>query len=81
LKKRPLARVRMTAEATAMPQMGFAGSGAADKDRIALGVEEGAGGEFTNLPLIDRRIGEDERVEIFEDRVGHCLADFGRSPA
>jgi hypothetical protein len=48
--------------------MGFAGSGAADKDRIALGVEEGAGGEFTNLPLIDRRIGEDERVEIFEDR-------------
>jgi hypothetical protein len=49
-------------------QMGFAGSGAADKDRIALGVEEGAGGEFTNLPLIDRRIGEDERVEIFEDR-------------
>src|SRR5208282_1985066 len=48
--------------------MGFAGAGAADKDRIALGVEEGAGGEFTNLSFIDRRIGEDERVDIFEDR-------------
>ena len=48
--------------------MGFAGSGAADEDRIAFGVEEGAGGEFANLPFIDRRIGEDELVEIFEDR-------------
>jgi hypothetical protein len=48
--------------------MGFAGSGAADEDRIAFGVQEGAGGEFANLPFIDRRIGEDELVEIFEDR-------------
>ena len=40
----------------------------ADEDRIALGVEEGAGGEFANLPFIDRRVGEDELVEIFEDR-------------
>ena len=45
-------------------EMGFAGSGAADEDRIAFGVEESAGGEFANLPFIDRRIGEDELVEI-----------------
>ena len=49
-------------------QMGFAGAGAADEDRIALGVQEGAGGEFTNLPFIDRRIGEDELVQVFENR-------------
>jgi hypothetical protein len=48
--------------------MGFTGSRAADEDRIAFGIEEGAGGEFANLPFIDRRIGEDELVEIFEDR-------------
>jgi hypothetical protein len=47
--------------------MGFAGAGSADEDRIALGVEEGAGGEFANLSFIDWRIGEDELVEIFED--------------
>src|SRR6478672_10169535 len=47
--------------------MGFAGAGAPDEDRIALGVEEGAGGEFANLSFIDRRIGEDKLVEIFED--------------
>ena len=39
-----------------------------DEDRIAFGVEEGAGGEFAYLPFIDRSIGEDELVEIFEDR-------------
>jgi hypothetical protein len=48
--------------------MGFAGAGAADEDCIALSVQEGAGGEFANLPFIDRRIGEGERVDIFEDR-------------
>src|SRR5271154_3170258 len=47
--------------------MGFAGAGSADEDRIALGVEEGAGGEFAHLALINRRIGEDELVEVFED--------------
>ena len=49
-------------------EMGFAGAGAADEDGVALGVQEGAGGEFANLPLIDRRVGEDEAVEVFEDR-------------
>ena len=48
--------------------MGFAGAGAADEDCIALSVQEGAGGEFANLPFIDRRIGEGEGVDIFEDR-------------
>jgi hypothetical protein len=36
--------------------MSFAGAGSADEDRIALGVEEGAGGEFANLSFIDWRI-------------------------
>ena len=48
--------------------MGFAGAGAADEDRVALGVQEGAGGKFAHLALIDRRVGEDELVEVFEDR-------------
>jgi hypothetical protein len=48
--------------------MGFSGAGAPDKDCIALGVEEGSGGEFANLPFIDRSVGEDELVEILEDR-------------
>ena len=53
--------------------MGFAGAGAADEDCIALSVQEGAGGEFANLPFIDRRIGEDERVDIFEVRRAEIL--------
>ena len=48
--------------------MGFAGAGATDEDRIALGVQECTGGEFAHLSFIDRRIGEGERVDIFEDR-------------
>ena len=48
--------------------MGFAGAGAADEDGVALGVEEGAGGEFAHLAFIDRRVGEDEAVEILQDR-------------
>src|ERR1700691_4748711 len=48
--------------------MGLSGAGAADEDSIALGIEEGAAGEFTQLALVDRRFGEDERVEVLEDR-------------
>jgi hypothetical protein len=48
--------------------MGFAGASAADEDCVALVIQEGAGGEFTNLSFIDWRIGEDERIDIFEDR-------------
>src|SRR5450631_3601787 len=48
--------------------MGFASAGSADEDPVALGVEESAGGEFAHLALVDRRLGEDERVEVFEDR-------------
>ncbi len=44
--------------------MGFARAGSADKDGIALGVQEGAGRQFTDLPLIDRRGDENEAVEI-----------------
>ena len=63
--------------------MGFAGAGPADEDRIALGIEEGAGGEFANLSFIDRRIGEDELVEIFEDGelgTADAVADRARLP-
>jgi len=48
--------------------MGLTGAGSADKDRVTLGIQEGAGGEFTDPPFIDRRIGEDELVDILEDR-------------
>ena len=54
---------------------GFSGASAADEDRIALGVEEGAGGNFADLPFIDRSIGEDELVEIF--RTGNWLRPCG----
>src|ERR1700689_1803184 len=47
--------------------MGLSGAGAADEDSISLGIEEGAGGEFAQLALVDRRLGEDERVQVFED--------------
>jgi hypothetical protein len=42
--------------------MGFARARSTDEDRVALGVEEGACGEFANLALVDRGIGEDELV-------------------
>ena len=35
-----------------------------DEDCAALGIEEGAGSEFAHLPFIDRRVGEDELVDI-----------------
>ena len=62
-KKRPLAYGRvMTAEATSnLHMMGFACACAADENGVALGVQEGAGGEFANLSLIDRGVGEGER--------------------
>jgi len=34
--------------------MGLSGAGAADEDSIALGIEEGAAGEFAQLALVDR---------------------------
>jgi hypothetical protein len=48
-------------------QMRFARSRAADEDRIALGVEEAARCEFSDLAFIDRRFGEDELVDVLED--------------
>lgn len=48
--------------------MGFAGAGAADEDGVAPGVEEGAGGKLADQAFIYRRIGEDEAVEVFQDR-------------
>src|SRR5471032_348677 len=48
--------------------MGFASAGAADEDRVTPGVEEAARGEFTHQPFIDRRVREDELVDILENR-------------
>jgi hypothetical protein len=59
-------------------EMGLAGAGSADEDRVASGVEESAGREFAHLALVDRGIGEDERIEVFEDRElgpAHPVAD------
>lgn len=64
-------------------EMGFAGAGATDEDGVALGVEEGAGGEFAHLALIDRRIAKDKSVEVFENReLGptDTIADRSRLP-
>src|SRR3546814_4127444 len=61
--------------------MGSAGAGAADEDGVALGVEERAGGQFAHLALIDRRVGEDEAVQVFQDRepgAADAIADRSR---
>ena len=49
-------------------EMGFAGAGTADKDGVALGVQEHASCQLTSLSLVHRRVGEDEAVEIFQHR-------------
>src|ERR1700735_5579841 len=62
-------------------QMGFSRARAADEDRVALGVEEGAGGEFANLAFVDRRGREEKLVEVLEDRelrAGDAIADRPR---
>src|SRR5208282_4263807 len=62
-------------------EMGFAGAGAADEDGVALGVEEGTGGELSNQALIHRCVGEDELVEVFENRepgAADAIADRSR---
>src|ERR1700691_1988956 len=64
-------------------QVGFARARAADEDRVALGVEEGAGGEFANLALIDWSVREDELVDVLEHRklrAGDAVADRARLP-
>jgi hypothetical protein len=56
---------------------------AADEDRVSLGVQEGAGGEFANLALIDRGVRKDELVDVLEHRklrAGDPVADRARLP-
>src|ERR1700728_1021981 len=48
--------------------MVFAVSGSADKDYVALCIEEGAGGQFAHLAFVDRRVGEDELIQVFQHR-------------
>jgi len=44
--------------------MGFACARAADEDRVAFGVEKGAGGQFANLAFVYRGVREDELVDV-----------------
>jgi hypothetical protein len=47
----------------------------------SAGVEEGAGGKFANLAFVDRRVREDELVEVLEDRefrAGDAITDRPR---
>src|SRR6266481_3225996 len=63
--------------------MGFAGARPADEDGVALGIQESAGSEFAQLALIDRRVGEEEAVEILqygELRTTDAVADGSRLP-
>ena len=58
--------------------MSLARARTADEDRVAFGVEEGAGGEFANLAFVYRRVREDELVDVLEDRelrAGDAIAD------
>ena len=64
-------------------KMSLSRARAADEDRVALGVEEAALAEFSDLTLIDRGIGEDELVDILEDgelRARNAIADRTRLP-
>ena len=59
-------------------KMGFSRARSADEDRVAFGVEEGAGGEFANLAFVYRRVRKDELVDVLEDRelrAGDAIAD------
>ncbi len=68
MKKRPLRAGADNCRGYGDAQMGLAGAGAPDEDCVALGVQEGAGSEFAHLPFIDRRVGEDELVDILQNR-------------
>jgi hypothetical protein len=62
-------------------KMRLAAAGAANENRVALGVEKAAAGELAHLAFIDRRIGEDEFIEILEHREfsrAHPIADRPR---
>ncbi len=48
--------------------MGLAGAGAANEDGVAPAIEEHAGCKFPHLALIDRRVGKDEAVKVFQNR-------------
>jgi hypothetical protein len=73
----------MTAAATAMHRLRLARARSAYEDRVALGVEEAALAEFSNLAFIDRRVGKDELVDILENRelrARDAITDRARLP-
>src|SRR3954447_26500849 len=49
-------------------EMRLARAGAANEDRVALGIQERPGGQFAHLALIDRGLGKDEPIEVLEHR-------------
>src|SRR5438477_6508948 len=49
-------------------EMGLAGAGSADEDGVAPVVEESAGCQLTDFALIDRCVGKDKAVEVFQHR-------------
>ncbi len=60
------------------PEVGFAGSGAADQDDIALVGDKATGGQFADQTFIDRGAGEVELVDVFGQRQfgdGHLIPD------
>jgi hypothetical protein len=48
--------------------VGLSGAGAADEDRVALLLDEAAGGEIAHQGLVDRRAVEIEVLEVLDDR-------------
>jgi hypothetical protein len=48
-------------------EMGLAGAGSTDEDGVAPCVQDGAGGELTNFPLVDRSVGKDEAIGVLEN--------------
>ena len=59
-------------------QMGFARSGSADQDDIALLGDEPAAGEIANQVLVDRRAFEDEVTDVLGWRqLGEKRVDIG----
>jgi hypothetical protein len=59
-------------------EMGFAGAGSADQHDVALVGEELAAGEIAHQGLVDRRVAEDEVVDVLGERQ---LGDGDLGPA
>ena len=73
----------MTAAATAMHRCVFPVPVPPMKIALRLASRKAARCEFSNLAFVDRRVGEDELVDILENRelrAGDAIADRARLP-